>query len=59
MIVNTSFDVRGEPIVCDHEGAFRCFLMTGSDIVVLDTCVLVKPGADLSAPARTQSPVEA
>ena len=52
MIVNTSFNVRGEPIVCDHEDALRCFLMTGIDILVLDTCVLVKPGVDLSAPPR-------
>lgn len=58
MIVNTSFNVRGEPIVCDHEDALRCFLMTGIDILVLDTCVLVKPGVDLSAPARTHSLVE-
>ena len=52
MIVNTSFNVRGEPIVCDHEDALRCFLMTGIDILVLDTCVLAKPGVDLSAPPR-------
>jgi carbamoyltransferase len=53
MIVNTSFNVRGEPIVCDHEDAMRCFLMTGIDILVLDTCVLTKPGVDLAAPPRT------
>jgi len=52
MIINTSFNVRGEPIVCDHEDALRCFLMTGIDILVLDTCVLAKPGVDLSAPPR-------
>ena len=37
MIVNTSFNVRGEPIVCDHEDALRCFLMTDIDILVLGT----------------------
>jgi carbamoyltransferase len=52
MIINTSFNVRGEPIVCDHEDALRCFHMTGIDILVLDTCVLTKPGVDLSAPPR-------
>jgi carbamoyltransferase len=52
MIVNTSFNVRGEPIVCDHEDALRCFLMTGIDVLVLDTCVLAKPGVDLAAPPR-------
>jgi carbamoyltransferase len=59
MIVNTSFNVRGEPIVCDHEDALRCFLMTGIDILVLDTCVLVKPGVDLSAPPRARGSVDA
>lgn len=59
MIVNTSFNVRGEPIVCDHEDALRCFLMTGIDILVLDTCVLVKPGVDLSAPPRPRGSVDA
>jgi carbamoyltransferase len=53
MIINTSFNVRGEPIVCDHEDALRCFLMTGIDILVLDTCVLTKPGVDLAAPPRS------
>ena len=52
MIVNTSFNVRGEPIVCDHEDAYRCFLMTDIDILVLDRFVIVKPGVDLSAPPR-------
>ena len=59
MIVNTSFNVRGEPIVCDHEDALRCFLMTGIDILVLDTCVLVKPGVDLSAPPRPRGLADA
>ncbi len=52
MIVNTSFNVRGEPIVCDHEDAYRCFRMTDIDVLVLDTCVVAKPGIDLSAPPR-------
>ena len=47
MIVNTSFNVRGEPIVCDHEDAYRCFLMTDIDILVLDNCVVAKSGVDL------------
>jgi carbamoyltransferase len=58
MIVNTSFNVRGEPIVCDHEDALRCFYMTGIDILVLDTCVLVKPGVNLEAPPRREPLVE-
>jgi carbamoyltransferase len=59
MIVNTSFNVRGEPIVCDHEDALRCFLMTGIDILVLDTCVLVKPGVDLEAQPRPRGAMDA
>ncbi len=54
MIINTSFNVRGEPIVCDHADAYRCFLMTDIDVLVLDTCVLTKPRVDLSAAPRTQ-----
>lgn len=53
MIVNTSFNVRGEPIVCDHEDAYRCFLMTGIDILVLDSCVVTKASVDLSLPPRS------
>jgi len=55
MIVNTSFNVRGEPIVCDHEDAYRCFLMTDIDILVLDTCVVAKLGVDLDARPRTEA----
>jgi carbamoyltransferase len=52
MVVNTSFNVRGEPIVCDHEDALRCFLMTDIDVLVLGSVVLAKPGVDLAAPPR-------
>jgi len=55
MIINTSFNVRGEPIVCDHEDAYRCFLMTDIDILVLDSCVVAKPGVDLAAGPKTYS----
>ena len=56
MIVNTSFNVRGEPIICDHEDAIRCFLMTDIDVLVVGTYVLTKPGVDLSAPPRIDLP---
>jgi carbamoyltransferase len=52
MIVNTSFNVRGEPIVCTPEDAYRCFMRTNMDVLVLENYVLlkaeqtVKPGAD-------------
>ena len=41
-IVNTSFNVRGEPIVCSPEDAFRCFMRTEMDVLVLENQVLLK-----------------
>jgi carbamoyltransferase len=43
ILVNTSFNVRSEPIVCTPEDAYRCFMRTGIDILVLDNLVLHKP----------------
>jgi carbamoyltransferase len=42
VIVNTSFNIRGEPIVCTPEDAFRCFVATDMDVLVLENCVLLK-----------------
>jgi carbamoyltransferase len=42
VIVNTSFNVRGEPIVCAPEDSYRCFMRTEMDALVLETCVLEK-----------------
>jgi carbamoyltransferase len=42
IIVNTSFNVRGEPIVCTPEDAFRCFMRTDMDVLVLENFILVK-----------------
>ncbi len=42
VIVNTSFNVRGEPIVCTPEDAYRCFMRTDMDTLVLGNCVLNK-----------------
>jgi len=42
VIVNTSFNVRGEPIVCTPDDAFRCFMRTDMDVLVLENFVLVK-----------------
>jgi carbamoyltransferase len=42
VIVNTSFNVRGEPIVCSPEDSYRCFMRTEMDFLVLETCVLDK-----------------
>ncbi|MAE66215.1 MAG: hypothetical protein CMJ18_18245 [Phycisphaeraceae bacterium] len=42
VVINTSFNVRGEPIVCTPEHAYRCFMATNMDVLVLERCVLVK-----------------
>jgi carbamoyltransferase len=42
VIVNTSFNVRGEPIVCSPQDSYRCFMRTEMDVLVLETCVLYK-----------------
>lgn len=42
VVVNTSFNVRGEPIVCSPEDSYRCFMRTEMDYLVLETCVLDK-----------------
>jgi carbamoyltransferase len=43
VIINTSFNVRGEPIVCTPEQAYRCFMSTNMDVLVLERFVLLKP----------------
>lgn len=42
VIVNTSFNVRGEPIVCTPEDAYLCFMRTEIDLLVLEDCILHK-----------------
>ena len=42
VIVNTSFNVRGEPIICSPEDAYRCFMRTEMDVLVLEDCILFK-----------------
>jgi carbamoyltransferase len=42
VLINTSFNVRGEPIVCTPEDAYRCFLATNMDALVIENCVLRK-----------------
>ena len=48
VLVNTSFNVRGEPIVCKPEDAFRCFMGTELDLLVVGNCVLIKERQDKS-----------
>ncbi len=42
LVVNTSFNIRGEPIVCTPEDAHRCFLATNMDVLVIEGFVLLK-----------------
>jgi carbamoyltransferase len=42
VLINTSFNVRGEPIVCTPEDAYRCFMGTNMDVLVLESFVLLK-----------------
>ena len=42
VIINTSFNIRGEPIVCSPEHAYRCFMGTNMDVLVIDNFVLYK-----------------
>ncbi len=44
MIINTSFNVRGEPIVCTPEEAYTCFIRTGMDYLVLGNYLIAKKG---------------
>ena len=46
VLINTSFNVRGEPIVCMPEDAFRCFMGTGMDALVIGNCLLLKENQD-------------
>ena len=42
VIINTSFNVRGEPIVCSPEDAYRCFMRSDMDVLVLENFLLAK-----------------
>jgi carbamoyltransferase len=48
VLVNTSFNVRGEPIVCSIKDAFNCFMGTNLDILVLEDFILFKDQQDQS-----------
>jgi carbamoyltransferase len=56
VLVNTSFNIRGEPIVCTPQDAYRCFLATDMDVLVLEDCVIQKGSLDheMKASARAQ-----
>ena len=53
LLVNTSFNVRGEPIVGSPEDAYRCFMRTEMDYLVLENCLLAK--SDQPAPPHDET----
>jgi len=54
VLANTSFNVRGEPIVCTPEDAYRCFLATEMDLLVLEDCVVEKTPGEAKTPILGQ-----
>lgn len=62
LLINTSFNVRGEPIVCTPEDAYRCFVNTNIDVLVMERCLLLRdeqpgiPQVVTDAAARRFSP---
>ncbi|HPB96739.1 MAG TPA: carbamoyltransferase N-terminal domain-containing protein, partial [Polyangiaceae bacterium] len=55
VLVNTSFNVRGEPIVCTPADAYGCFLRTNLDVLVLGRCVVVRD-EQVDVPRHTVAP---
>ena len=58
VIINTSFNIRGEPIVCTPQDAYRCFLATEMDMLVLENCVLLRTEQVRSNEAERQRYLE-
>jgi carbamoyltransferase len=48
ILVNTSFNVRGEPIVCSPTDAFHCFMGTEIEFLVIGNCIMYKDKQDQS-----------
>ena len=59
VLVNTSFNVRGEPIVCTPEDAFRCFMGTEMETLVAGNCILSKERAGHVAGEGLQGQIRA
>jgi carbamoyltransferase len=58
VIVNTSFNVRGEPIVCTPEDSFRCFMGTEIEVLAIENCILEKQDQDPALRTRYESSFE-
>jgi len=55
VIVNTSFNVRGEPIVCTPEDSFHCFMGTEIEVLAVENCILEKHEQDASLKTRYET----
>ena len=42
VVINTSFNIRGEPIVCTPEDAYLCFMKTNMDYLIIGNCLIEK-----------------
>jgi carbamoyltransferase len=58
LVVNTSFNVRGEPIVCTPEDAFRCFMGTDIEVLAVGNCLLRKPAQNAALKQNYESAFE-
>jgi carbamoyltransferase len=58
VIVNTSFNVRGEPLVCTPEDAFRCFMGTEIDVLAIGNCLLKKDAQNPALKTRYEGAFE-
>jgi carbamoyltransferase len=58
VLVNTSFNVRGEPIVCTPEDAFRCFMATNIEVLTIGNCLLLKEDQDKRLESDYKSSLE-
>jgi carbamoyltransferase len=55
MLINTSFNVRGEPIVCTPRDAWECFLATDMDVLVIEDCLLRKEEQVVASKERREA----
>ena len=56
VLINTSFNVRGEPIVCSPEDAYNCFMFTEMDVLVLEDLILYKDEQPVNLELPKQQP---
>ena len=55
VIVNTSFNIRGEPIVCTPQDAYRCFMGTNMDALVMENVLLLKDEQTAASASEVES----